>query len=71
MTGSYAAGGFCRRPLKGYRGPLLMHRGESGPRGSRGGFGEFGPGHGGFGPGFGFGGPRGFRHGGKARPDRD
>jgi DNA-binding PadR family transcriptional regulator len=67
MTGSYAAGGFCRRPFKGYRGPLLMHRGESGPRGSRGGFGEFGPGHGGFGPGFGFGGPRGFRHGGKAR----
>ena len=63
MTGSYAGGGFCRRPLEGYRGLLLMHRGEGGPRGPRGGYG------GGFGPGFGgFGGPRGFgRHGGKAR----
>jgi DNA-binding PadR family transcriptional regulator len=49
--------------LEGYRGLLLMHRGEGGPRGPRGGYG------GGFGPGFGgFGGPRGFgRHGGKAR----
>src|ERR1700693_3398582 len=58
MTGSYAGGGSCRRPFEGYRGLLLMHRGEGGP-GAR---------HGGFGPGFGFGGPRGFgRHGGKAR----
>jgi DNA-binding PadR family transcriptional regulator len=64
MTGSYAGGGSCRRPWEGYRGLLLMHRGEAGPRG---GFGEGGP-RGGFGPGFGFGGPRGFgRHGGKAR----
>ena len=63
MTGSYAGGGSCRRPLEGYRGLLLMHRGEGGPRGPRGGYG------GGFGPGFGgLGGPRGFgRHGGKAR----
>ena len=62
MTGSYAGGGSCRRPWEGYRGLLLMHRGEGGPRGPRGGYG------GGFGPGFGFGGPRGFgRHGGKAR----
>ena len=68
MTGSYAEGGYCRRPLKGYRGLLLMHRGEGGPRGPRGGYGEPGARHGGFGPGFGFGGPRGFgRHGGKAR----
>ena len=65
MTGSYAGGGSCRRPLEGYRGLLLMHRGEGGPRG---GYGEPGARHGGFGPGFGFGGPRGFgRHGGKAR----
>jgi DNA-binding PadR family transcriptional regulator len=56
----YAHAGFCRRPSKGYRGLLLMHRGERGPRGPLG-FGDFGPG-------FGFGGPRGFgRHGGKAR----
>ena len=62
MTGSYAGGGSCRRPWEGYRGLLLMHRGEGGPRGPRGGYG------GGFGPGLGFGGPRGFgRHGGKAR----
>ena len=62
MTGSYAGGGSCRRPWEGYRGLLLMHRGEGGPGGPRGGYG------GGFGPGFGFGGPRGFgRHGGKAR----
>ena len=61
MTGSYAGGGSCR-PWEGYRGLLLMHRGEGGPGGPRGGYG------GGFGPGFGFGGPRGFgRHGGKAR----
>src|SRR6202163_4317545 len=61
MTGSYAGGGYCRRPLEAYRGMLLMHRGEGGPRGPRGGYGEFGPG-------FGFGGPRGFgRHGGKGR----
>ncbi len=61
MTASYAGGGICRRPLKGYRGMLLMHHGEGGPRGPRGSWGEFGPG-------FGFGGPRGFgRHGGKAR----
>jgi DNA-binding PadR family transcriptional regulator len=63
MTGSYAEGGHCRGPFKGYRGMLLMHRGEGGPRGPRahGPFAEFGPG-------FGFGGPRGFgRHGGKAR----
>ena len=65
MTGSYAGGGCCRRPFEGYRGLLLMHRGEGGPRG---GYGEPGARHGGFGPGFGFGGPRGFgRHGGKAR----
>jgi DNA-binding PadR family transcriptional regulator len=65
MTGSYAGGGSCRRPFEGYRGLLLMHRGEGGPRG---GYGEPGARHGGFGPGFGFGGPRGFgRHGGKAR----
>ena len=62
MTGSYAGGGSCRRPWEGYRGLLLMHRGEGEPRGPRGGY------RGGFGPGFGFGGPRGFgRHGGKAR----
>jgi len=65
MTRSYAGGGSCRRPFEGYRGLLLMHRGEGGPRG---GYGEPGARHGGFGPGFGFGGPRGFgRHGGKAR----
>src|ERR1039458_2317813 len=62
MTGSYAGGGSCRRPWEGYRGLLLMHRGEGEPRGPRGGYG------GDFGPGCGFGGPRGFgRHGGKAR----
>ena len=56
MTGSYAGGTFCRRPLGSM---LFMQRGEGGP----------GPGgFGGFGPPFGFGGPRGFgRHGGKAR----
>ena len=64
MTQSYAARELCR-PLRGYRGLLLMHRGEGEERGPR----EFGPpfGFGGGGP-FGFGGPRGFRrHGGKAR----
>ena len=61
MTGSYAHGGYCHRPLKGYRGLFAMHRGGPGPSGPRGPFAEFGPG-------FGFGGPRGFgRHGGKAR----
>jgi DNA-binding PadR family transcriptional regulator len=65
MTRSYAGGGSCRRPFEGYRGLLMMHRGEGGPRG---GYGEPGARQGGFGPGFGFGGPRGFgRHGGKAR----
>jgi len=60
MTQSYAGGGHCHRPFKGYRGLFLMDRGERGPRGPRG-FGDFGPG-------FGFGPPRGFgRHGGKAR----
>ena len=63
MTQSYAGGGFCHRPFKGYRAMLMMHGGERGSRGPRGprGFGDFGPG-------FGFGPPRGFgRHGGKAR----
>jgi DNA-binding PadR family transcriptional regulator len=63
MTGSYAHGGYCRRPLKGYRGLFAMHRGGPGGGGPRvqGPFAEFGPG-------FGFGGPRGFgRHSGKAR----
>ena len=62
MTGSYATGGYCRRPMKGYRSLFMIHRGEgAGPRGG-------GAGYGPFGPGFGFGGPRGFgRHGGKAR----
>jgi DNA-binding PadR family transcriptional regulator len=60
MTESYAGGGICHRPFKGYREMLMMHRGERGPRGPRG-FGDFGPASG-FGP------PRGFgRHGGKAR----
>jgi DNA-binding PadR family transcriptional regulator len=60
MTHSYAGGGHCHRPFKGYRGLFMMDRGERGPRGPRG-FGDFGPG-------FGFGPPRGFgRHGGKAR----
>jgi len=60
MTQSYAGGGYCHRPFKGYREMLMMHRGERGPRGPRG-FGDFGPASG-FGP------PRGFgRHGGKAR----
>ena len=60
MTHSYAGGGSCHRPFQGYRGLLMMHRGEGGPRGPRG-FGDFGPASG-FGP------PRGFgRHGGKAR----
>ena len=60
MTQSYAGGGHCHRPFKGYREMLMMHRGERGPRGPRG-FGDFGP-VSGFGP------PRGFgRHGGKAR----
>jgi len=60
MTQSYAGGGHCHRPFKGYRGLFMMDRGERGPRGPRG-FGDFGPG-------FGFGPPRGFgRHGGKAR----
>ena len=60
MTGSYAEGGFCRRPLEVYRGLFAMHRGGPGPRGPRGPWAEFGPG-------FGFGGPRGFRGPGKAR----
>jgi DNA-binding PadR family transcriptional regulator len=60
MTHSYAGGGYCHRPFKGYREMLMMHRGERGPRGPRS-FGDFGPASG-FGP------PRGFgRHGGKAR----
>ncbi|MGH2852400.1 MAG: PadR family transcriptional regulator [Solirubrobacteraceae bacterium] len=59
MTGTYAAGGYCR-PFKGYRGLLAMHRGGPGERGP---FRDFGPGS----P-FGFGGgPRGFRGHGKAR----
>ncbi|HEX4033004.1 MAG TPA: PadR family transcriptional regulator [Solirubrobacteraceae bacterium] len=58
MTHTYEGREFCR-PLKGYRGLLMMHRGGPGPRGPRG-FGDFGPG-------FGFGGPRGFGRGGKAR----
>jgi DNA-binding PadR family transcriptional regulator len=71
MTGSYAGGGYCRRPLKSYRELLLMRRGAAGA-GEEHGFGEPGPRYGGFGPSFGgpfgFGGPRGFRrHGGKAR----
>ena len=58
MSGTYAAGGFCR-PAKAYR-MLMMHRGGHGGRGPFGG--EFA------GPGFGFGGPRGWRGGpGKAR----
>src|ERR1700691_2936191 len=66
MTQSYAGGGSCHHPLKGYRGLFLMDRGERGPRGARG-FGDFGPGFG-FGGPRGFGAPRGFgRHGGKAR----
>ena len=60
MTGSYAEGGFGRRPLAGHRGLFAMHRGGPGPRGPRGPRADFGPG-------FGFGGPRGFRGGGKAR----
>jgi DNA-binding PadR family transcriptional regulator len=57
MSGTYAAGGFCR-PAKAYR-MLMMHRGGRGPWAG----GEFG------GPPFGtgFGGPRGFRGGGRAR----
>jgi DNA-binding PadR family transcriptional regulator len=63
MTGSYTHGGYCRHPLKGYRGLFAMHRGGPGQGGPRG-HGPFAE----FGPGFGFGGPRGFgRHGGKAR----
>jgi DNA-binding PadR family transcriptional regulator len=58
MSGTYAAGGFCR-PAKAYR-MLMMHRGGPGGRGPFGA--EFG------GPGFGYGGPRGWRGGpGKAR----
>ena len=58
MSGTYAAGGFCR-PAKAYR-MLMMHRGGPGGRGPVGG--DFA------GPGFGFGGPRGWRGGpGKAR----
>ena len=59
MTYSYAGREHCR-PLKEYRGLLMMHRGAGGgPRGGRG-FGDFGPG-------FGFGGPRGYGRHSKAR----
>src|ERR1039458_5658170 len=39
MTGSYAGGGYCRRPLKSYRELLLMRRGAAGA-GEEHGFGE-------------------------------
>jgi len=61
MTGSYAAGGYCGRPMKAYRWLHAMRGGPGPSGGPRGPFGEFG------GP-LGYGGPRGFRgHGGKAR----
>src|ERR1039458_7496932 len=49
MTGSYAGGGYCRRPLKSYRELLLMRRGAAGA-GEEHGFGEPGPRYGGVGP---------------------
>ena len=61
MTGGYAAGGYCGRPMKAYRWLHAMRGGPGPSGGPRGPFGEFGP------PFGGFGGPRGFRGHGKAR----
>src|ERR1700730_11425776 len=61
MTGGYAAGGDCGRPMKAHRWLHAMRGGPGPSGGPRGPFGEFGP------PFGGFGGPRGFRGHGKAR----